>query len=101
MAANLAPSYKRAAGMAFHIGVGNLGGAMASNFYRSIDSPKYLLGHGLEIMFVTIGLCAVLALRLSYGRVNRKRELMGVPEGISDKELSEMGDRSYTFRYTK
>ncbi|KAI9881863.1 MAG: hypothetical protein M1823_006425, partial [Watsoniomyces obsoletus] len=38
---NLAGSYKRAAGMAFQIGIGNLGGAMASNFYRSADAPKY------------------------------------------------------------
>ena len=51
---NLAGSYKRAAGMAFQIGLGNLGGAMASNFYRSADAPKYLLGHGLEIGLLRI-----------------------------------------------
>lgn len=37
---NLSPSYKRATGMAMVIGCGNLGGAMASNFYRLvIQSP--------------------------------------------------------------
>jgi MFS family permease len=60
---NLAGSYKRAAGIAFHIGIGNLGGAMASNFYRSVDAPKFLLGHGLEIMFCVIGMLALAALR--------------------------------------
>jgi len=111
---NLAGSYKRAAGMAFQIGIGNLGGAMASNFYRTQDSPKYLLGHGLEIMFVMMGLIAVVVLRVSYQRVNRKREgeleglHMGgvdsdgrerVHEELDAEKLGALGDRAVTFRY--
>jgi drug/metabolite transporter superfamily protein YnfA len=97
---NLAGSYKRSAGMAFQIGVGNLGGAMASNFYRSQDAPKYVLGHGLEIGFVSLGLMAVILLRVGYGRINAKRDSEGSGgEGLSDKELSELGDRAPTFRY--
>jgi MFS family permease len=42
MSNNLAGSYKRSAGMAIHIGAGNLAGAMASNFYRAADKPKYM-----------------------------------------------------------
>jgi len=97
---NLSPSYKRAAGMAFQIGIGNLGGAMASNFYREQDSPKFLLGHGLEIAFVVLGLIAVLLLRINYGRINKKRDMM-LAQGItlSDEEMSAMGDRAPTFRY--
>jgi MFS family permease len=97
---NLAGSYKRAAGMAFHIGVGNLGGAMASNFYRSQDSPKYLLGHSLEIGFVVLGLCACVALRVTYGRINAKRGRSGVVDHLTDELLADLGDRSPTFRYT-
>lgn len=96
---NLAGSYKRSAGMAVHIGAGNLAGAMASNFYRSGDAPKYLLGHGLEIGFVTVGLFAVLFLRFNYGRINKKRELEGNERGFNVEELSRMGDRAPTFRY--
>ena len=97
---NLAGSYKRAAGMAFHIGVGNLGGAMASNFYRQVDAPKFLLGHGLEIMFCVIGMIALVALRFSYMRINKTRD-MAEDDGSdnSDQQLSEMGDRAPTFRY--
>ena len=97
---NLAGSYKRAAGMAFHIGVGNLGGAMASNFYRQVDAPKFLLGHGLEIMFCVIGMIALAALRISYMRINKTRD-MAEDDGSdnSDQQLSEMGDRAPTFRY--
>lgn len=100
---NLAGSYKRSAGMAIHIGVGNLAGAMASNFYRATDSPKYLLGHGLELAFVAVGLCAVVGLRWNYRRINAGRErvrLEGGEWGDGDEVVnSEKGDRAVTFRY--
>jgi len=100
IANNLAGSYKRSAGMALQIGLGNLGGAMASNFYRSVDAPKYLLGHGLEIMFVVLGLGAVITLRISYGTINKKRERSGAAEGYTDEQLADLGDKSPSFRYT-
>lgn len=86
--------------MAFQIGVGNLGGAMASNFYREKDGPKFLLGHGLEIGFITMGLTAVVFLRLNYARINKKRDLL-MDDGVelTDKEISDLGDRAPTFRY--
>jgi len=100
MSNNLAGSYKRAAGMAFHIGVGNLGGAMASNFYRTVDAPKFLLGHGLEIMFCFIGMIALAGLRFSYMRINKKRDaLHDDGSDHTNQQLSEMGDRAPTFRY--
>ncbi|KAI9805321.1 MAG: hypothetical protein M1833_005774 [Piccolia ochrophora] len=98
MSNNLSGSYKRAAGMAIHIGAGNLGGAMASNFYRGKDRPKYLLGHALELGFVVAGLIAVVILRVNYTRINRKREREGTG-GRSHAEMSAMGDRAPTFRY--
>ncbi|KAL6251807.1 hypothetical protein RBB50_002017 [Rhinocladiella similis] len=100
IANNLAGSYKRAAGMAMQIGLGNLGGAMASNFYRAKDKPKFLLGHRLELGFVVMGLIAVLVLRITYGRINAKRERSGETHGLTDAELSDLGDRSPSFRYT-
>ena len=97
---NLAPSYKRAAGAAVLVGIGNMSGPMGSNFYRSQDAPQYLLGHGLELMMVTLGLLAVTTLLLCYKRINKKRERQLV-EGISlsKEELIDMGDRAPTFRY--
>jgi hypothetical protein len=96
---NLAGSYKRSAGMAIHIGAGNLAGAMASNFYRAADKPKYILGHALEIGFVSAGLIAVLVLRWNYARINARRDREGNEKGHSMKEMSELGDRAPTFRY--
>jgi hypothetical protein len=73
---------------------------MASNFYRSQDEPQYLLGHSLEIMFCVMGLIAVVVLRVSYERINKKRDAMGVSaDDMTDTELSDLGDRAPTFRY--
>ncbi|KAM0524847.1 hypothetical protein ACHAPE_000951 [Trichoderma viride] len=99
---NLSGSYKRSAGMAIQIGVGNLGGAMASNFYRQVDAPRYILGHGLELGFISIGIVASVILIVSYHTINKKREQKlanGEAAHYTPQELSEMGDRAVTFRY--
>lgn len=100
---NLAGSYKRAVGMGIQIAVGNLAGAMASNFYRQQDSPRYKLGHGLEIGFITAGIIALCVLLVYYKVVNRKRE-EAVKRGehlkFTPEELSDLGDKAVTFRYT-
>ena len=73
---------------------------MASNFYRTQDAPKYILGHGLEIMFCVMGLISVVVLRLSYERINKKRDELGVStDEMTDAQLSDLGDRAPTFRY--
>lgn len=97
---NLAPSYKRAAGAAVLVGIGNMSGPMGSNFYRDEDAPKYLLGHGLELMMVTLGLITATIMLLCYKRINKQRELQ-LAAGLtySEEELSDMGDRAPTFRY--
>ncbi|PKX89093.1 MFS general substrate transporter [Aspergillus novofumigatus IBT 16806] len=95
---NLAGDYKRAAGMALHIGPGNFAGvwilgpvspmvitvssslAMSSNFYRSKDAPNYILGHTLELGFCMMGIIAVVILRLKYQRINRKRERLDLSQ---------------------
>ncbi|OTA93843.1 hypothetical protein M434DRAFT_72315 [Hypoxylon sp. CO27-5] len=99
---NLAGSYKRSAGMAIQIGVGNLGGAMASNFYRQRDSPRYILGHGLELGFISAGIVAAFILVAAYVTINKKRDKI-IQEGrethYTAEELSAQGDRAVTFRY--
>jgi len=104
---NLAGQYKRAVGMAVHIGVGNFGGAIASNIYRTQDSPRYIVGHGIELMFVGIGFIAVPLGIISYWRINKRRDAneraaleRGEPLKYSAQELRELGDRAPEFRYT-
>ncbi|KAA8643916.1 hypothetical protein EYZ11_005475 [Aspergillus tanneri] len=98
LSVNLAGDYKRAAGMALHIGVGNLSGAMASNFYRAKDAPNYILGHSLELGFCVVGIIAATALRLSYQHINRKRDRMDLTQ-YDEFLMVKLGDRSPMFRY--
>lgn len=75
---------------------------MASNFYREPDSPRYILGHGLELGFVCAGIIAAVILNVGYATINKKREKKlaeGGEGGLSGQELSELGDKAYTFRY--
>ncbi|KAJ3484973.1 hypothetical protein NLI96_g5276 [Meripilus lineatus] len=102
---NLAGQYKRGVGMALHIGIGNFAGAIASNIYRSQDAPRYVLGHGLELMFVGIGFITLPLTVLIYTRINAKRDRQQkemAENGIrfTDDELRRMGDRAPDFRYT-
>ncbi len=99
---NLSGDYKRAVGMALHIGLGNFGGAFASNFYRTQDAPHYVLGHALSLGFIGMGLIATIILAVAYVKINNKRE-MDIIEGkykeVSGKDLAEMGDKNPYFRY--
>ncbi|KAI7770098.1 hypothetical protein LZL87_013721 [Fusarium oxysporum] len=102
LANNLSGSYKRSVGMAIQIGVGNLSGAMASNFYRQRDSPRYVLGHALELGFIITGIIAALILLIGYVRINKmrdKRVAEGELDQFTEQELSAKGDKALTWRY--
>ncbi|KAF2184062.1 MFS general substrate transporter [Zopfia rhizophila CBS 207.26] len=99
---NLAGSTKRAAGQAIQIAMGNMAGAMASNFYRAKDAPHYVLGHALELAFIVAGIIALLILLFNYRRINAKRARQvdeGAHTGYTPEEMSALGDRALTFRY--
>ncbi|KAL5610572.1 hypothetical protein FOBRF1_006689 [Fusarium oxysporum] len=82
--------------MAIQIGVGNLGGAMASTFYRSKDGPRYKLGHALELSFISAGIVAALILIIGYDLIYKGRSrkvAAGEHNQCSEKELSAKGGR--------
>ena len=67
----------RAITMAFHIGMGSFGGAMGVNFYSNNtkgNDGAYRIGHGVNLAFVSAGMCTILLLWWSYKVVNAKRE---------------------------
>ncbi|KII83239.1 hypothetical protein PLICRDRAFT_47390 [Plicaturopsis crispa FD-325 SS-3] len=103
---NLSGQYKRGVGMAVQIGIGNFGGAIASNIYRTQDAPRYVVGHGIELMFVGIGLVCVPAAMIAYARINARRDREAAAQGEkgvvgwTPQELRELGDRAPDFRYT-
>lgn len=99
---NLSGSYKRAVGMAFQIGIGNFSGAFASNFYRSKDSPRFRLGHALELGFIIMGMIFMVIAITGYKMSNRKKQRdlnLGKYDGVDPAELIKMGDKSPYFEY--
>lgn len=75
---------------------------MASNFYRAKDSPRYTLGHGLEIGFIVLGIAATFIQATGYNRINKNRQRKMAEGGESQhtaEEMSGQGDKSVTFRY--
>lgn len=76
--------------------------AMASNFYRKRDSPRYFLGHGLALGFIFAGFIATIVLIVGYRKINAQRQRrLGAGEfrHYTLEQLSIMGDKAPTFRY--
>ena len=69
-----------------------------SNFYRTRDKPKFILGHSLEFGFIVLAMVVVLIMRFVYARVNRKREERSRHQAGGMAEKDE-GDWAVGFRY--
>ncbi|CAK4032887.1 retrograde regulation 2 [Lecanosticta acicola] len=102
IANNLAPSWRRAIGMALVPCIGNLGGAIGSNIYLERQAPRYWLGFGFSLGVLIAALFAILFMKQQLERVNRQREKL-TPEDVraryTEEQLLNMGDRSPLYRY--
>ena len=121
---NLSGQYKRGIGMSVHVGFANLGGALACNFYRAKDSPRFIFGRQssllvlilrvrlifrtdtMALVFIAIGLVVLPITFFSYVHINSKRDAAQKAaleigrRKYSTQELRKMGDRAPDFRYT-
>jgi predicted MFS family arabinose efflux permease len=98
---NLAPSSKRAVGMALLITWGNLGGAVGSNIFIEAGSPRYWLGYGFALGIVIAAILCVLVLAYSWDRLNKQRDQLSEAEVRSkytEAELLDLGDKSPLYR---
>ena len=84
---NLAPSFKRALGMAFLMSVGNLGGTVGSNIFLEEQAPRYWLGYGISIGTITAAIISTVLMKLLTQRTNRQRDR--VPEDQIRAQYSE------------
>ncbi|KAJ1707707.1 MFS transporter [Aspergillus flavus] len=103
LANNLAPSGRRAIGLALSICIGNSGGVIGSYMYMDKEAPTYYTGFGLSLAFGGSGLIVALLLELSYIYANRKKANESeaeIRERYTDDELLAMGDKSPLFKYT-
>ncbi|GAA5943177.1 uncharacterized protein JCM15063_005226 [Sporobolomyces koalae] len=124
---NIGPSYKRAMASGMMFTLGNSGGIVSSLVYFAVDKPRYLRGHGVGLGFAAMAVILSLVLHLDYKRDNARRDrLYGKPEeyedgsgidsmtrsltdpvlqkrlgleGMSAKEIENLGDHHPLFRY--
>jgi MFS family permease len=100
---NLAPSRRRAIGVAFNICIGNIGGVIGSYMYLDSEKPKYYTGFGLSLAFGASGFIISFLLELSYKWGNARKARLSEDEvraKYTDDQLMDMGDKSPLFKYT-
>ncbi|KAF5869736.1 putative mfs transporter protein [Botrytis fragariae] len=83
VANNMAGHYKRSISTALQIGVGNIGGIVASNIFITNQAPKYPVGYGVSLGMLVM--CGIMCTVFFFGL---KRE-----NGIRDR-----GGRDYRYR---
>ncbi|KAJ6485814.1 major facilitator superfamily domain-containing protein [Mycena sanguinolenta] len=99
---NAGGSLNKAVALAFINTVGNLGGICASFVYRTQDTPRFRLGHGLMLGFLSLTFGGSLFATFLYRRLNQAKEKICAEKDISlDRKLefSALGLNSPLFRY--
>lgn len=98
---NIAPSSRRAVGIALMNCVGNVGGIIGSFMYLEKEKPKYYTGFGLSLAFGGIGLFVALLLEWSYKVGNAKKAKLADDARVryTEDELFDLGDKSPLFKY--
>lgn len=101
MASNLAPSSRRAVGLAMMISIGNIGGVMGSYMFFDSDAPKYNTGFALSLTFATAAIASAVGAELAFKFGNAQKAKInedGVRAMYTNDELLLLGDRSPLFQ---
>jgi hypothetical protein len=98
---NIAPSSRRAIGIALMNCVGNVGGIVGSFMYLESEKPKYYTGFGLSLAFGGTGILVAFFLEWSYKMANTKKAKLADEARVkyTEEELFDMGDRSPLFKH--
>ncbi|TVY78318.1 putative transporter [Lachnellula suecica] len=99
---NVSGHYKRSVSAAMQIGIGNIGGIVASNIFIPKESPRYTTGYGVSLAMLL--LCGLMCTGFFFGlrAENKKRGRGGRDYRFTDEraELGNMGDDFPSFRHT-
>ncbi|CAF3382980.1 unnamed protein product [Rotaria socialis] len=76
---NVSPHTKRATALAFMISVGNIGGIISGQLYRTQDAPRFILGHTINLGFCALGLISVVILLFGLRAENKRRDRLYGP----------------------
>ena len=95
----MAPSSKRAIGMAAVIAGGNLGGIVGSNIFLLKEAPKYWTGYGVCLAIAICAAGSTFILKRSYHSDNSSRDKMTeeeIRDKYTDSQLTQLGDAAHT-----
>ncbi|KAL1985002.1 hypothetical protein VTN96DRAFT_8455 [Rasamsonia emersonii] len=102
MANNLGGHYKRAIGLAIQVGVGNMGGIIASNIFVQAEAPRYSVGYGVSLAMMLF--CGLMSTVLAVGlMVENKKRAQGRRDyrlQLDECVLGNMGDDDPRFRFS-
>ncbi|KAF2773993.1 MFS general substrate transporter [Teratosphaeria nubilosa] len=103
---SMAPSSKRAVGIAFITGMGQFGGIAGTNMYIESQRPRYPAGYGTGLAACCLGMILTIILRFIFVRENAKKlrylereSEESIRERHGEQKLLDMGDQSPFFLY--
>ncbi|ORY35046.1 major facilitator superfamily domain-containing protein [Naematelia encephala] len=95
---NHAPQMKRSVAVAFQQSMGNSGGIVAGQIYRTQDKPQYMLGHGVSLGSMSCSLLGACVLFWWIRRTNMKRDRLTEEERRAWIDAGAIGDAHPDFR---
>ncbi|KAI8093206.1 major facilitator superfamily domain-containing protein [Halteromyces radiatus] len=102
LTSNIAPDMKKSVATAMAVSANNAAGLVGSNIYRSSDSPRYVFGHTINLVFLCVFVILAMIQRSLLIRVN-KRKLGKVEEqrmvATTLDDLTLDGDEALDFVY--
>jgi MFS family permease len=128
LSCNISPQTKRATSLAFMISVGNCGGIISGQIYRTQDEPRFMLGHAINLGFCTLAIICTSILMIGLRLENRRRnhlygsvtnsamananttvDIFGLGssedrrrwgyENMSEEQIRDLGDKHAAWRY--
>ena len=74
LSGNTSPQTKRATSLAFMISVGNCGGIISGQIYRSEHAPRFIMGHAINLAFCALAIVCTTILIIALHLENRRRD---------------------------
>lgn len=97
---NLGGHARRAIGTAWQVGLGNIGGIIATYLYPASDAKNFFYsGYSVCLGFICFSAASCCAYFLACWSQNRSREKAGPDLGLTEYEKVEKGDMNPEYRY--
>ncbi|GAB7337480.1 hypothetical protein MBLNU457_g2811t1 [Dothideomycetes sp. NU457] len=98
------PRYgKRTTATGLQLTIGNTSGIMAGFLYPAREGPRFLRGHGVTLALVAWSVCVYAFMSWYFTQENRKRRNGERDEkitGMSEEEITALGDENPRYRFT-